>query len=496
MQRLSVMLKTTAVRLSLLYLLMFVLSATVLVFYVSSKSEGLLRAQTERSIERELRGINNSYRNGGVNNVMRYIERRSRQPGSHLFIIASPTGEIIAGNVAEIAAGIFDNDGKISEPFDYKRFGDFDSEYTALAHVMQLPNGFKLLVGRDLDEPGRFSDLITNALITALAIMGVGALAIWFFVGRAALKRIDQMSVASEKIMAGDLSQRLPVMGAGDEFDRMSTSLNTMLERIERLNEGLRQVSDNIAHDLKTPLTRLRNRAEAALAGNKTSANYRDALEDMISESDQLIGIFSALLMISRVEAGSAAAQLNDMDLSAVALDAAELYEPAADEVGIKLLTDIDKDIKVNGSRELIGQTLSNLIDNAIKYADVVPDGNADDNDNDNDDAKANANANADVSTGVRGDAVISIKLKKHGKELHLMVCDNGPGIPEDKHNDVIKRFVRLDKSRNKPGTGLGLSLVEAVMRMHGGALKLSTTNANDKDNPGLTVTLIFPMKL
>jgi signal transduction histidine kinase len=269
-----------------------------------------------------------------------------------------------------------------------------------------------------------------------------------------------------------------------------------MLERIERLNEGLRQVSDNIAHDLKTPLTRLRNRAEAALAGNKTSANYRDALEDMISESDQLIGIFSALLMISRVEAGSAAAQLNDMDLSAVALDAAELYEPAADEVGIKLLTDIDKDIKVNGSRELIGQTLSNLIDNAIKYADVVPDGNADDNDNDNDNDDAKANANADVSTGVRGDAVISIKLKKHGKELHLMVCDNGPGIPEDKHNDVIKRFVRLDKSRNKPGTGLGLSLVEAVMRMHGGALKLSTTNANDKDNPGLTVTLIFPMKL
>lgn len=469
MARLNAMLKTTAVRLSLLYLLLFVVSATVLLFYVSAQSEKALRGQTERAIERDVRTINNTYRRSGVNGLVRQIERRSRQPGSSLYIIASPNGEIFAGNVSEIQPGIFDQDGDIDEPFKYKRFGDFDAEYTALAHVMQLPNGFKLLVGRDLAEPDRFNSLIERALMTALAIMGIGALAIWFFVGRSALKRIDRMSVASEKIMAGDLSQRLPVMGSGDEFDRMSTSLNTMLGRIEQLNEGLRQVSDNIAHDLKTPLTRLRNRAEATLASKATAKDYRAALEDMISESDQLIRIFSALLMISRVEAGSAAAKLSDLDLSAVALDAAELYEPVAEDVDVKLITDIDENITINGNRELIGQTLSNLIDNAIKYA-------SDEN-------------------NPRDDASIWVRLKERDKMIVLSVSDNGPGIPDDKFDEVTKRFVRLDKSRNKPGTGLGLSLVDAVIRMHSGKLELSATDATQKEFPGLTVDLKFPVK-
>lgn len=465
MPRLQAMLKTTAVRLSLLYLVLFVVSATVLVFYVSSKSEGLLLAQTERAIDREVKSVTNAYRSGGVNNLVRFVERRSRQPGSNLYIIASPTGEIFGGNVAEIEPGIFDEEGDITKPFNYKKFGDFEIEYTGLGHVMQLPNGFKLLVGRDLDEPNRFGDLIQDALITALAIMGVGALAIWYFVGRTALKRIDRMSLASEKIMAGDLSQRLPVMGSGDEFDRLSDSLNTMLGRIERLNEGLRQVSDNIAHDLKTPLTRLRNRAEAALASDGKEDHYRGALEDMISESDQLIRIFSALLMISRVESGSAAAQLSEISLSAAASDAAELYEPVAEDVDVELTGEIANNLNINGNRELIGQALTNLIDNAIKYA-----------------------------SGHKT-AKIWIKLANVGDKVHLTVADNGAGIPSDKHGEVIKRFVRLDESRNMPGTGLGLALVEAVMRLHGGELKLGATDMNDKDHPGLSVTMIFPMK-
>lgn len=465
MPRLQAMLKTTAVRLSLLYLVLFVVSATVLVFYVSAQSEGLLRAQTERAIDREVRTVTKVYRNGGINGLTLYIERRSRQPGSSLYVVASPNGEIFGGNVAEIEPGIFDREGAVELPFDYKRFGDFETEYTALGHVMQLPNGFKLLVGQDLDEPTRFGDLIENALITALAIMGVGALAIWYFVGRTALKRIDRVSIASEKIMAGDLSQRLPVMGSGDEFDRLSQSLNTMLGRIERLNEGLRQVSDNIAHDLKTPLTRLRNRAEAALASDGSEDHYRGALEDMISESDQLIRIFSALLMISRVESGSMAAQLSEISLSSAAHDAAELYEPVAEDDDVTLTGEIADELNINGNRELVGQALTNLIDNAIKYA------------------------------SDRDEAQIWIKLVNVGDKVHLTVADNGVGIPEDKHGEVIKRFVRLDESRNMPGTGLGLALVEAVMRLHGGELKLGATDINDKDHPGLSVTMIFPIK-
>ncbi|MBV5325555.1 MAG: HAMP domain-containing protein, partial [Rhodospirillaceae bacterium] len=205
-------------------------------------------------------------------------------------------------------------------------------------------------------------------LMVALAIMGGGAFIIWFFIGRNALKRIDRMSAASKKIMGGDLSERLPVTGSGDEFDRLSGSLNAMLGRIEKLNEGLRQVSDNIANDLKTPLTRLRNKAADALA-ERDGDERRVALEGIIAESDQLIRTFNALLMISRVEAGSIAAEMQEVDVSAIAADSAELYEPVADEAGLTLEADIAPGLMVKGNRELIGQALTNLLDNAIKYA-------------------------------------------------------------------------------------------------------------------------------
>ena len=464
MIRIRAMLKTTAVRLSLLYLVLFALSAIALLFYVTSVSEGMLRGQTERAIEREVRNINSAYNSGGINGAMRYVERRTRQPGSNLFVIASPNGEIFAGNVSEIAPGVFDDEGRIDVPFSYRRFGETDRDMThrALGYIINLPNGLKFLIGRDLDEPDRFIELVEQALITALVIMGIGALAIWFFVGRSALKRIDRMTLASEKIMAGDLAQRLPVTGSGDEFDRLSTSLNTMLARIEQLNEGLRQVSDNIAHDLKTPLTRLRNKAEATLAGQANLDEYRHAMEDMIAESDQLIRIFSALLMISRVEAGSAAAQMNKMNLSTAVRDAAELYEPLADDANICLKSDIADDLDIDGNRELVGQALSNLIDNAVKYA------------------------------SGQDNAWIKIKLERHGSDVQVSVSDNGRGIPAAKRSDVLKRFVRLDESRNRPGTGLGLSLVDAVMRLHGGQLHLEETIPSSDEFPGLTVKMLF----
>lgn len=234
----------------------------------------------------------------------------------------------------------------------------------------------------------------------ALAIMGLGALVIWFGIGRNALKRIDRMTDASRKIMAGDLSQRLPVGGSGDEFDRMSASLNAMLERIEKLNEGLRQVSDNIAHDLKTPLTRLRNKAADAL-DSADSEGRRVALEGIIGESDQLIRTFNALLMISRVEAGSVAAEMTEVDLSSIVADTAELYEPVAEEVGLTLTADIEPNVEIQGNRELIGQALFNLIDNALKYA-----------------------------TGCNGEQTITFKLARTNDAVTLAVADHGRAFP------------------------------------------------------------------
>lgn len=464
--RFRAMLSTTAVRLSALYLALFAICAVALVFYVTAISEGLMRDQTERSIMGELRDISGIYHSRGISGLVRAIERRSRQPGANLYIIAAPQGQIIAGNVASLQPGVLDDEGWSKSMFTYQRFGDNElnkADHRAFARIIFLPNGMRLLIGRDLGEPEQVRGLVRQALVMALAIMFAGALAIWFFVGRRALKRIDHMSEATRKILAGDLSQRLPEVGSGDEFDRMSRSLNTMLGRIERLNEGLRQVSDNIAHDLKTPLSRLRHRAEAALSSRQDHEGHLQALEDTIAESDQLIRTFNALLMISRVEAGSSVAEMGDVDLSSMAADAAELYEPVAEDAGVVLTSDIAKNIHVKASRELLAQALSNLIDNAIKYAD---DGQ---------------------------NPRIIVGLSQAKKEIRLTVSDSGPGIPAERRDDVTKRFVRLDESRSKPGTGLGLSLVQAVAELHGGRLELADADPANRENPGLKATIVLP---
>ncbi|MGJ8570596.1 MAG: sensor histidine kinase [Hoeflea sp.] len=463
MIRLRAMLSTTAVRLSALYLGLFAVCAVALVFYVTAISEGMQRDRTQSAIANELRIVAAAYRGGGVAGLVRIIERRSRQPGANLYAIAAPTGELIAGNIASLQPGVLDAEGWSAVPFRYERIGEQTSEsHRALAQVVFLANGMRLMVGRDIGEREQVRGLVRQALVMALAIMFVGALAIWFFVGRRALRRIDHMSEASKKILAGDLSQRLPVNGSGDEFDRLSLSLNIMLGRIERLNEGLRQVSDNIAHDLKTPLTRLRNRAEAALADGSPAAQH-DALEQMIADSDQLIRTFNALLMISRVEAGSSTAQMSDVDLSRLAQDATELYEPVAEEEGVMLTAQIAPGITIHGNRELLAQALSNLIDNAVKYVGDAP------------------------------KSEIIVMLSRSSGQVRLAVVDNGPGVPANRRDDVVKRFVRLDESRSKPGTGLGLSLVQAVAALHGGKLLLDDASPQARDKPGLAAIMVLP---
>lgn len=466
MARLRIVFRSTAVRLSALYILLFALCAAFLVFYVTALSERLLNQQTRDAVLQEVSDVQRIYSRGGINPLLRMMERRARQPGASLYVIAGPNGEILAGNVASVQPGVFDREGWTGFPFRYERYSESgDSvQHLATANIFLLDNGLRILIGRDLGEPTKFRALVRNALMVALAIMGGGALLIWFGIGRNALKRIDRMSAATKKIMAGDLSQRLPQGRSGDEFDRLSGSLNAMLGRIEKLNEGLRQVSDNIAHDLKTPLTRLRNKAAAAL-DDDDETRRRGALEGIIAESDQLIRTFNALLMISRVEAGSIAAEMTDVDMSAIAADSAELYEPVAEDAGLVLAAEIEPGLSVKGNRELIGQALSNLIDNAMKYA-----------------------------CEGEGDKKLVVRLVTEPEAIVLSVADHGPGIPADKRGEVLKRFVRLDESRSKPGTGLGLSLVEAVMELHGGSLVLSDTDASNAACPGLTVSMVFPL--
>jgi signal transduction histidine kinase len=464
--RLLTLYKNTAVRLSAIYLLLFSACAAMLVFYVTQVSETQLQARMKDSVAEEVQQLDDVYSQGGIAALLKFLESRAHQPGANLYVIAGPNGEILAGNVAGLQPGVLDEEGWTNRPFLYDRFGDdkkSKDRHAAIAHVFFFENGLRILVGRDLGEPENARLLVRRALTLALGIMAMGALIIWFAIGRNALKRIDRTSIAAQKIMGGDLAERLPVTGAGDEFDRLSVSLNAMLARMEKLNEGLRQVSDNIAHDLKTPLTRLRNKAESALSGDRDQQEYRAALEEVISESDQLIRTFNALLMISRVEAGSAAAEMSELDLSAIAAEFAELYEPVVEDQDMRFEKRIEPGILVRGNRELIGQAISNLVDNAIKYAE-----------------------NAERPE-------IEISVRRADNHVLLTVADHGPGVPEDKYGDVVKRFFRLDESRSKPGTGLGLALTAAVMELHGGRIELTATDASAASNKGLAVTMVFP---
>jgi len=456
---------TTAARLSALYLILFAICATVLVVYMTSLSTRMLTAQTRDTISEEAAGLTRAYERGGLPFLVRVVEQRARQPGANLYLIANPDGRILTGNVQSLQPGVLTLDGWTEQPFTYRRYGealgadDNPSGHAAVAVVFRLPNRMIVLVGRDLGEPEQFSRVVRRSLVAAFGMMGLGALLIWFFVGRRALRRIDDLSDAGRRIMGGDLSGRLPVTGSGDEFDRLSENLNAMLARIATLNEGLKQVSDNIAHDLKTPLTRLRNRAESVLSGKRSTRDYREALEATIAESDQLIRTFNAILMISRLEAGNSAEPATQVDLAETVRDVVELYEPVAEECRVRLTARADGPLVIAGNRELIGQALSNIVDNAIKYC-----------------------------AGVEGrEAEVSVDLQQAAGGTTLSVRDNGPGIPAGERDRVTERFVRLEQSRNMPGSGLGLSLAKAVMTYHGGRLELADAK------PGLVVRMVFP---
>jgi len=464
MGRLPAIFRTTAARLSALYLLLFAASALVLVVYMTSLSTRMLTDQTRETILEEVLSLSRFYESGGLSRLVRVVSQRSRQPGAYLYLLTDPNGRPLAGNVESLEPGVLETDGWTERPFSYRRYGDANNQtqttdgHRAIAQVVRLPNTMIILVGRDLGEPEQFQLVVRRALTAALALMGIGAFFIWFFVGRQALHRIDSISDASKRIMGGDLSGRLPVTGTGDEFDRLSENLNGMLARIGALNDGLKQVSDNIAHDLKTPLTRLRNRIEATLAGSRTEAEYREALEAAIAESDQLIRTFNAILMISRLEAGYSAEATDEVDLAAILRDVVELYEPAAEEAGVTLTAEENAEAKIAGNRELIGQALSNIVDNAIKY-----------------------------SAGAEGGAKVTVSITRQDGTFRLGVADNGPGIPPEDRVQATERFVRLEKSRSQPGSGLGLSLAKAVMTFHGGSLELSGRE------PGLLVEMVFP---
>jgi signal transduction histidine kinase len=451
---------TTAFRLSAIYLAVFTIFAVALVAYIAYSTDQLLDRQLRDTIEADIRGITEQGQTGGLRAIINSVEVRSRQPGANLYLITDATGKILAGNVAEVPTALLERPTRDPISVPYARDAG-SGERLAMVEIVQLPGGLRMLIGRDVAERERFRQIIIRSLGWAVALLGVLGVVGWIFVSRRVLARVDQAADASRRIMEGDLTGRIEVTGTGDEFDRLASSLNSMLDRIETLLYSLKDVSDNIAHDLKTPLTRLRSRVEAALAGPPDAARYRAALEGTIEESDQLIRTFNALLMIARVEAGAPDGSMEQVDAAEIVRDVVELYEPVAEEAKVKLSADAGGPIMLRGNRELLGQALANLVDNAIKHSSTAGDG---------------------------GTFSVKVSARGEGDQVVLRVEDNGPGVPEADRERVLQRFVRLEKSRSAPGSGLGLSLVAAVVRMHGGKIAL------DDASPGLTVTLRIPV--
>ena len=461
MTALGKLLRTTAFKLTLVYLGIFVLFAASLLAYFALNTRRLITEQITATVNGEVNGLSEQYGQGGLRRLVIVVDVRSRRPGSSLYLVTTPSGEGLAGNVGSLEPGVLDHPGWLETNY-HRLEAPEGAEHRALVRVVQLPGGFHLLVGRDLEERERLFGIVVNAGQWSLALVIVLGLIGGFFVSRRVLSRIDAMTGTAQTIMAGDLSGRLPVAGSGDELDRLADNVNAMLERIEALMRGLKEVSDNIAHDLKTPLTRLRNRCEQALRSATGEASYRAALESTIAESDDLIRTFDALLMIARAESGQARDNMTEFDASEIARDVGELYEPVAEEKGIALKIDAPAAAPVRGNRELVSQALANLIDNAIKYA--GPSG------------KVN---------GVPAEIVV--RAGNDGERIAISVADRGPGIPDADRGRVVERFVRLEQSRSEPGSGLGLSLASAVARLHGGELKL------EDNHPGLRTTIALP---
>lgn len=464
MTALGKLFRTTAFKLSLGYLVLFGVGAFFVLAAVGWNVKGLFDQQISDTIEAELTGLAEQYAQGGIRRLVEVVDRRSRQPGSSLYLVASFTGEALTGNILALPNGALDRPGVVETM--YQRVGEEDARHRALARIFVLPGGFHLLVGRDLTERETLRGILSRVFITSLLALTAIATLGGLFLAQRVLKRVDGMNASAIRIMQGDLTRRLPLAGSNDELDRLAENLNAMLDRISELMAGLREVSDNIAHDLKTPLTRLRNGAEQALRHSDAPGGYRCALEKTIEEADGLIRIFNALLLIARAEAGSGREGMADFDAGAVANDVGELYEAAAEELGVELTLAVENGLTLHGSRELIGQAIANLIDNALKYGMT----------------QQVDNNGAQASPG-------RIDISAHLKEgiVEIVVADIGPGIAAEDRLHAQQRFVRLAADRSRPGSGLGLSLVAAVAHLHGGTLRL-------EDNaPGLRAVLALP---
>lgn len=452
--RLRLLLRTSTFRLALIYMALFGGSVLVLLGFIYFATAGYVSRQTDEVIFAEISSLAERYRERGLDGLAGTIaQRAARNPRGHaVYLLVDPAGRRVAGNLDR-----WPQDSGHEPSWIEFRIQDPDSphgeSYRARARQIELTGGFRLLVGQDVQEQQRLRGLMVEALAWGLALTLALGLIGGILMSRTTLQRIETINRTSRGIIGGDLSRRIPTRGAGDEFDRLAQNLNAMLDQIEKLMDGIRQVSDNIAHDLRSPLTRLRSRLELARM-HEAEPQARAMLDGLVEEVDGLLSTFSALLRIAEIESGNRRAGFASVDLDALARDVVELYEPVAQEKNQAIAANLTPALSVLGDRHLLSQAIANLLDNAIKHS---PPG-----------------SRIEVATAQRAEGPV------------VVIADNGPGIPADRRDQVVQRFFRLEASRSTPGSGLGLSLVAAVAKLHGARLSL------EDSAPGLRVVLSF----
>ena len=440
-------------RLALIYTLIFGLSVGGLFYFVFWTTGRFANDQIEAAIEADVTGFQDAYARSGVPGLVMAVNRRIdpdlRTAG--IYVLVDSVGNVLAGNMHGWPGQVEIDDLWVT--FSIRDSGRARKEIANVRAIQfMVPGGFRLLVGRDVHDASQFREQLIRSLNFGLGITAALGLIGGFIFSRTVTRRIEAITRTCRRIMSGDLSQRVTVTRMNDEFGRLSLSINAMLDQIERLMRGMQQVSDNVAHDLRTPLTRLRSRLESVLR-KIDDPLQREAIEAAVEDADSLLATFAALLRIARAEAGL---QKNfaDLDLVSIIEDVADLYGPLAEDKRLEFICDVKSGLRVRGDRNLVAQALANLVDNAIKYTD---------------------------SGNVR-----MLATERDGRPMFI-VADTGPGIEDKNKERVLERLVRLEQSRTSPGSGLGLSLVAAVAKSHGIELALRD------NNPGLRVELTFP---
>lgn len=456
--------RTSTFRLALISVSLFAALGMSVLAFVNFSTLALLDNQINTAIETEIAGLADIYKRRGAIGMVSAINERVNgyQGRRHLYMVVDERGVPLVGNMAAWPDQPADSDGWIT--FDVTANAEGQTvRLPARARGFSMEGGLRLMVGRDMSEVVSFKGVIETSMLWAIGLTVVlGALG-GLLMSRNAVRRIDQINRTVRTIFKGDLSQRVPITGAGDEYDQLSENLNAMLGRIDKLVRAMREVTDNIAHDLRSPLNRLRSRLEVTLLSETPGReDYRTTLEGAIADTDSILSTFNALLSIARIEGESSRANFVQVDLDRLMDDVCEMYQPVAEDKGQSLVWQVIEGTEPGGARPrvmgeppLIGQALANMLDNAIKHG----------------------------PQGTR----IAVSVRAEGSAVRLSVADSGPGIPPEARDNVLERFVRLEASRHTPGTGLGLSLVAAVAERHGAQLEL------DDNRPGLVITLAFP---